>query len=143
MTEAVLEGVEAILERLGRGFATRNADLLADLYTDDADWVNAFGTRRRGSAEIVAYLRELFADARFAAGSPAARPEAEIRQVAPRVAIAWTFLEIDGQRRADGTPLPRRRNHSLKILVQQPDGRWRIASEMYMDAREEISHSSA
>lgn len=142
MTEAVIDGVEAALGRREQAFEDLNADLLEDLYTEDADWMNAYGTRRRGSAEIVAYLRELFADPRFAAGSPAGPPQVEIRQVAPRVAIASTYLEIEGQERIDGTRLPRRRNHSMKILLQQPDGRWRIVSEMYMDAREEVTHAS-
>jgi hypothetical protein len=35
-----------------------------------------------------------------------------------------------------------RGNHSLKVLARQPDGRWLIVSEMYMDARDEVTHAT-
>lgn len=140
MSESAIEGVGATLKRLGHAFATRDAGLLEAVYTHDATWMNAFGTRKRGRTEIVAYLRELFADPHFSAGTPAGPPTAEIRLLSEGIAVAWTHLEIEGQQRADGGVLPRRRNHSLKVLAQQPDGRWQIASEMYMDARDEITH---
>jgi len=141
MTESAIEGVGATLTRLGRAFAARDVGQLKGVYTPDAEWMNAFGTRKRGGAEIVAYLRELFADPHFSAGTPVGPPTAEIRLIAEGVAVAWTSLEIEGQQRADGGVLPRRRNHSLKVLSMQPDGRWQIASEMYMDARDEVTHA--
>jgi hypothetical protein len=36
------------LGALFTGFAQRNADLLTDVYTADADWVNAFGSVKNG-----------------------------------------------------------------------------------------------
>jgi len=36
--------------------------MLTGVYSDDADWVNAFGSVKRGNLEIVNYLRGLFAD---------------------------------------------------------------------------------
>ena len=44
------------------------------MYSDDADWVNAFGTVKRGSKEIVDYLRGLFADDNFNRGEPDGPP---------------------------------------------------------------------
>ena len=88
------------------------------------------------SSRLIAYLTHLFADERFAAGKPVAPPQASIRFLGPDVAVAHTYIEREGQGSLDGGTLPVRRNHSLKALVRC-DGRWLIASEMYMDARDE------
>ena len=49
-------------------FRDRDAEALRAVYSDDADWVNAFGTVKRGRGEIVEYLRGLFADDNFQPG---------------------------------------------------------------------------
>ena len=38
-------------------------------YSDDADWVNAFGTVKRGRDDIVEYLRGLLRDQNFNRGA--------------------------------------------------------------------------
>jgi uncharacterized protein (TIGR02246 family) len=130
-----------VLMALGGAFRELDADAAAPLYTDDADWVNAFGTRVDGRNEIVAYLRTLFADERFAAGKPVGPPQASIRFIADDVAVARTYIEREGQRTVEGETLPVRRNHSMKVLVKR-DGRWLIASDIYMDARDEQTLAS-
>ena len=57
------EAIGTTLGALLTGFSQRNPDLLVDVYADDADWMNAFGTAKTGSSQIVEYLRGLFADA--------------------------------------------------------------------------------
>lgn len=126
---APLEGIESPLRSLAEAFAAGDATLLEGV-----------GSVWRGAAEILAYLRELFADARFRAGEALAPPQVEVRTVAPRVAVARTHVEIVGRRTVDGGILPKRRNHSLKALVKGDDDRWRIASEMPIDARDETTH---
>lgn len=68
------QAMSKALALLMRGFTERNADLLADVYSEDADWINAFGSRKRGAAEIVAYLRGLFTDGNFNEGELIAPP---------------------------------------------------------------------
>jgi hypothetical protein len=68
-----------------------------------------------------------------------APPQASIRFVADNVAVAKTYIEREGQQTVDGSELPVRRNHSLKVLVNR-DRRWQIVSELYMDARDETTH---
>jgi uncharacterized protein (TIGR02246 family) len=121
--------VGALLTTLGRSFRELDAAAAAPLYTEDADWVNAFGTSRHGREEIVAYLTRVFADERFAAGKPVAPPQAAIRFLGPDVGVARTYIERAGQGTVQGGTLPVRRNHSLKVLVRR-DGGWLIASEM-------------
>src|ERR1700733_1552467 len=51
-------------------FRNRDAEALDAVYSDDADWVNAFGAVKRGREEIVGYLTGLFADDNFNRGQP-------------------------------------------------------------------------
>src|SRR3954462_198106 len=72
MPEQDQEAIGTTLGALLTGFSQRNSDLLVDVYADDADWMNAFGTAKTGSSQIIEYLRGLFADANFDAGHPVA-----------------------------------------------------------------------
>lgn len=129
-----------MLMTLANAFAQTTIEGVADLYAEDAEWTNAFGTSRHGRDAIIAYLEVLFADPNFNAGRLLGRPTATIRFVGSGVAIAKTYAEREGQRAVDGQELPVRRNFSIKVLEQQSDG-WRIVSDLYMDARDESSLS--
>jgi len=78
---------------LANAFRTLDASGLGGLYSEDADWTNAFGTTKRGAAEIVAYLTQLFADPHFAAGKPLGPPQASMRFVADDVAVVKTYID--------------------------------------------------
>jgi uncharacterized protein (TIGR02246 family) len=134
----------AIADTVGRlfnGFTRRDADALTQVYAADADWVNAFGSVKRGSAEIVSYLRGLFADANFNGGRLAALPQNRLRRLSSDVVTVSTHLRIEGQGLVGGGSIPVRDNHSLRVLQKQADGRWLIVSEMYMDANTEQSYA--
>jgi uncharacterized protein (TIGR02246 family) len=135
--------IEHTLLTLQIAFRSLNADALLDVYAADADWTNAFGTTLCGRDFIVAYLKGLFADAHFGAGQLIGPPEVSIRPVTPDVVVAKTYARIAGQQTADGKELPIRRNHSLKVFARQPDGRWLIVSDMYMDAHDEATYVSS
>ena len=128
--------VYEVLLKIGAAFRGLDATGVEDLYVQDADWTNAFGTTLKGSREIAEYLRTLFADAHFAAGAPVKPPEASVRFLGDDVAVAKTYLERAGQQTSTGGSLPVRRNHSLKVL-RKDDGTWRIVSDLYMDARDD------
>jgi uncharacterized protein (TIGR02246 family) len=63
------EAIARTLTSLLAGFSERNVDKLANVYGDDADGVNAFGSVNHGRQQIITYLRGLFADANFNAGT--------------------------------------------------------------------------
>jgi uncharacterized protein (TIGR02246 family) len=134
-TEADQAAIDEVMFTLASGFRELDASEFEAVYVEDADWTNAFGTVLHGRANIVSYLRNLFADPHFAAGKPVGPPQASIRFASPDVALVKTYIEREGQQTADGDQLPVRRNHSLKVLVKR-DGRWLILAEMYMDARD-------
>jgi uncharacterized protein (TIGR02246 family) len=137
------DAVFTTLFNLLSGFRERDADQLNDVYSDDADWVNAFGTTQHGGRDIVAYLRGLFADDNFNAGELAAPPASRIRRLTDDVVIVSTHLQVAGQLLVDGSAIELRDNHSLRILARQPNGSWRVESEMYMDARTDETYAHA
>ena len=136
------EAIGATLSALLGGFSKRDAALLEAVYSEDADWVNAFGTVRVGRAAIVAHLRGLFADANFEAGTPVAPPESRLRRLAETAVAVSTHLRIAGQGLVGGGTIDMRDNHSLHILQRQPDGRWLVVSEIFMDARQDQTYAA-
>jgi uncharacterized protein (TIGR02246 family) len=122
------------------GFRERDAEALRAVYSDDADWVNAFGTVKRGRDEIVAYLRGLFADDNFNRGEPGGPPEASFRVLTPEVVLVSAHLRIKGQGLVGGGTLDRD-NFSLRALQRQADGSWLIVSEMFQDANTETTYT--
>jgi uncharacterized protein (TIGR02246 family) len=124
---------------LARGFATHSADGLQEIYAEDADWINAFGTVKKGAQEIAAYLKILFANANFAAGTMPEPPTISLRKVTDEVVVVTINQHIRGQLLTSGEAIQLRDNHSLHILHKETDGRWLIVSEMFMDARQDAT----
>ena len=135
------EAITRTLTSLLAGFRERDADKLTDVYSDDADWVNAFGSVKQGRQEILTYLRGLFADANFNAGALKAPPQSSIRVLTDEVVIVSTHLVIEGQKLLDGSVIDERDNRSLHVLQRQSDGTWPVVSEIYMDANRDQSYA--
>lgn len=134
--------IAATLDKLLRGFATRDADLLVGVYSTNADWVNAFGSVKKGRDEIVDYLRGLFADGNFNAGELAAAPQSHLMKIADDVVTVSSTLRITGQLLLSGEAIPMRNNHSLRVLARQTIGSWLVVSEMYADSRTDRSYAN-
>ena len=141
LAEPDQQAIARTLTSLLAGFSERNAGKLADAYSDDADWVNAFGSVKHGREEIITYLRGLFADANFNAGTLKAPLESSIRVLTNEVVLVSTHLLIEGQKLLDGGVIDERDNHSLHVLQRQSDGTWPVVSEMYMDANRDQSYA--
>jgi uncharacterized protein (TIGR02246 family) len=122
------------------GFRDGDAPALRAVYSDDADWVNAFGTVKRGREEIVDYLQGLFVDDNFDRGEPEGPPETSFRVLTPDVVLVSAHLRIKGQGLVGGGTLDRD-NFSLRVLQRQADGSWLIVSEMFQDANTETSYA--
>jgi uncharacterized protein (TIGR02246 family) len=140
LPQADQDAIGATLLSLMAGFRERDAEKLVGVYTADADWVNAFGTVKKGGAEIVAYLRGLFSDDNFNAGVLKAPPETSLRVLSPDVVLVSAHLQVEGQRLVGGGEIEVRDNHSLRVLQRQDDGSWLIVSEMYNDANREQTY---
>jgi uncharacterized protein (TIGR02246 family) len=121
-------------------FRNRDAQALHAVYAADADWVNAFGTVKRGRDEIVDYLTGLFADDNFNRGESEGPPETSFRVLTPEVVLVSAHLRIKGQGLVGGGTLDRD-NFSLRALQRQTDGSWLIVSEMFQDANTETTYA--
>jgi uncharacterized protein (TIGR02246 family) len=141
LPQADQDAIGATLISLVTGFRERDAERLVGIYSSDADWVNAFGTVKKGEAEIVHYLRGLFSDANFNAGGLKAPPETSFRVVSPDVVLVSAHLQVEGQQLVGGGEIEVRDNFSLRVLQRQSDGKWLIVSEMYNDANREETYA--
>ncbi|QGH69006.1 DUF4440 domain-containing protein [Pseudactinotalea sp. HY158] len=134
------EAIGSTLMTVLTAFSTGTAAGISAHYTADADWTNAFGTRLSGGAAVEDYLVGLFANERFAAGELAGPPEVSIQALADGVAVAHIVTVIEGQQVHDGSQLGTRTTNSLHILLRQESGDWKIATQIFADARTETTH---
>jgi uncharacterized protein (TIGR02246 family) len=134
------EAIGKTLLTLLKAFDDRDADALLAVYSDDADWVNAFGTVKRGRCDIVDYLRGLFADDNFNRGELAGPPETSFKVLTPDVVLVSAHLQVKGQGLVGGGTLDRD-NFSLRALQRHDDGSWLIVSEMFQDANTETTYA--
>jgi uncharacterized protein (TIGR02246 family) len=140
LPQADQEAIVTNLLALSSGFQARDVNHLTGIYSADADWVNAFGTIKKGRGQILSYLQGLFADDNFNAGNLEAPPEVAIRVLTPEVVLVSAHLRVAGQKLVGGGAIPERDNRSLRVLHRQPDGTWPIVSEMYNDANREATY---
>ncbi len=140
LPQADQDAIGVTLIALMTGFRERDAEKLVGIYSSNADWVNAFGTVKKGGEEIVTYLRGLFSDANFNAGQLKAPPETAIRVLSPDVVVVSAHLQVEGQKLVGGGEIEVRDNFSLRVLQRQTDGTWLIVSEMYNDANREETY---
>jgi uncharacterized protein (TIGR02246 family) len=139
LPEADQEAIGKTLLTLLKAFEERDAEPLATVYSPDADWVNAFGTVKRGDSEIVDYLRGLFKDANFNRGELAGPPQTSFKVLTPDVVIVSAHLLVKGQGLVGGGTMDRD-NYSIRVLQRQPDGSWLIVSEMFQDANTQTTY---
>ena len=130
------QAVGEVMMKIAGAFRGLDATGVEELYSEDADWTNAFGTSKKGAAEIAEYLTRLFADEHFGAGKPVGPPQASMRFVNGDVCVVKTYIEREGQETSSGQKQAVRRNHSLKVIRREADG-WKIVSDIYMDARDD------
>jgi uncharacterized protein (TIGR02246 family) len=102
-------------------FRSRDAEALHAVYSDDADWVNAFGTIKRGREAIVGYLTGLFADDNFNRGQPEGPPEASFRVLTPEVVLVSAHLRIKGQGWSAAARLTGTTSHFARCSVRPMD----------------------
>jgi len=126
--------IEKIIENWNRGWQTKNANLAAQDYSNDADWTNAFGMKRKGQAEIEKLLTEVFS-LQFVMAGESKPVEQSIKFVRPDVAFAVTRVERVGQRTPTGEVLAPRQTSHLRLFLKS-GASWKIVSHLISDARD-------
>ncbi len=108
-----------------------DASSLRDDYAEDADFLNAFGTRLKGRAEILSFanrvVRRPNVQDRHTVWS-----EPVIRFVRPDVAICSRDYTTSGQRTLEGQPIGVRKTHAVWVL-RRDEGKWHVISQFISD----------
>lgn len=126
--------IEQVVENWNKAWQTKDAQLAAQDYSDDADWTNAFGMKRKGRAEIEKILTQVFSIPSVMAGQ-SKTIEQSVRFIKPDVALVWTRVERAGQRAPSGAELGTRQTSHLRVLMKS-ERRWKIVSHLISDARD-------
>ena len=127
------EAIMQAIERWENAWKTKDAELAARDYTEDADWTNAFGMRRLGRESIEALLAEIFKMPTVMAGSTQYEYH-DLKSLGPRIALLRSRAIRTGQQLDDGTTeQPRRINH-LRVFAKRGNNWW-IVSHLISDER--------
>src|SRR5579884_545393 len=123
--------VKAVVDHWRQAWEHFDASVLRGDYAGDADWLNAFGVRKKGGPEIVAFVSQVVQrpnlhDRRTTWG------EVHVRFVRPDVAVAYRDYQTAGHKLPDGRELPERRTHANWVLTK--DGAtWHITLHIISD----------
>ena len=132
------KAIQAMLAVSGKGWMTKDAKLASSVYTEDAQWMNAFGIRKNGRAEIEGQLTWLFAHPGEKNSKSSSFRDFSIKFLRPDVAVVHFYLELTGQMSDSGKEMPKRKIHTTRIAVKE-NGKWLIANEVIMDERESLA----
>jgi ketosteroid isomerase-like protein len=138
--------IAELMRRFGAEWGSADVEGAVATYTEDAEWTNAFADVYRGHDALRQQFTQLFE--RFESGSmqgagpgdkEASRPELKrgrvsLRYLGDDAAVVHTYTESDWGVNREGEGL--RRVHVTFVLEKQQDGRWLIAHQMIMDARQ-------
>ncbi|MEE4211457.1 MAG: SgcJ/EcaC family oxidoreductase [Parvularcula sp.] len=126
--------VRRVLGILGQGWGAGDAEMVSSVYSDNAEWMNAFGQIRRGSAAIEEYLADLWdgeADD-VAEGEQRDEQPISLRYLGDDVAI---YHGVTKSRRAGALEgAGDRRVHSTFVL-EKVEGEWMVVHHHISDAR--------
>jgi len=125
--------VEQAIENWNKAWQSKDFKLAAQDYSDDADWTNAFGMKKKGRAEIEKVLAEVFA-LPFVMAGQSKTVEQTVNFIKPDVALVVTRVERAGQQVSSGAELGTRQTSHLRVFVKSK-GKWKIISHLISDAR--------
>jgi len=126
--------IEKAIENWNKAWQTKNFKLAAQDYSDDADWTNAFGMKRKGRVEVEKVLAEVFA-LPFVMSGQSKTVEQTVKFIKPDVALVITRVERVGQKVPSGTELGARQTSHLRVFVKSKE-KWKIISHLISDARD-------
>jgi len=129
--------IESMIDDWNTSWNTKDYQLAAKWYSDDARFTNAFGHVRNGRTEVEALLKEVFSLAFVMAGKSEVVSQTQQRLSAD-VILVNTIVERKGQTMPDGTTIDKRQTHHLRVFNRQKGG-WKIVSHLISDSRDRQS----
>src|SRR5260370_32805572 len=117
------QAIGAVVREYGAAWNRHDMAALAELFTDDAHWVNIVGMHWPGKPAVVtgheAFHRTFFQTTDIELAN------IEIRAIAPGVAAAVVLLKVGPFTPPDGAPPPAR-DDCLSLILTKREGCWRI-----------------
>ena len=123
--------VRAIVSHWQQSWDSFDTSVLKGDYAADADWLNAFGVRMKGSAKILEFVTTVVKRP-TSQGRHTTWGDISVRFLRPDVALATRDYSTVGHKTLDGREMPTRSTHSTWVLTKD-NGRWRIASQVICD----------
>lgn len=119
------DAVKANISAFAEAWNIYNANQLAGLFTEDADFVMVLGIWWKGRREIENNHEELFST--LMSESHLTFTDAKIKFLKPDVVVAHSTWELIGQQSPEGEKLPPRQG-VLSCVVTEQNGKWQIAA---------------
>lgn len=120
------KAIRDIEARWQDGWNRHDISALADLFTDDADFVTVIGKWCKGKREFHDYHvllhKMMFKDSVWKT------TDTQVRFLNPELAIMHVNWTITGDRNADGTPRPNSRDGIFTQVIVKQGGQWRITA---------------
>ncbi len=117
--------INHVLTRFGEAWNRHDMSAFARLFAADGDFVDVFGNRFKGTAEIESALSArhagVFNDSRFD------KKESTIRFLTPDIALVHAVWELTGARSPEGVPQPSTLGMMTYVMIKESAG-WAIAA---------------
>lgn len=121
-----LDDPEQIPRVFAKAWNRRDAETLASLFDEDADFVNVVGLWWRDRESIQKAhdygLRVIFKDSAMRVG------RVEVKRLSDDVAIVHARMSVTGQTPVAEEPAPQMRMTVMSFVAHKDDGRWSCAS---------------
>lgn len=115
------------------GWESCDSELATEGFADDADWMNAFGIKKKGKTQIKQFL-----DWAFSLPNAKERKNSgeisSIRFIRSDVALVYEDFHVEKQRYLTGEEMVDRHGHMIRVMVKE-NGQWQIASMLIMDEK--------
>lgn len=123
--------VKNVVDHWRQAWERFDGSILQADYAGDADWLNAFGVRKKGGTEIVTFVSQVV-KRQGVQGRKTTWDAIHVRFVRPDVALAYRDYRTLGHKLPDGRELPERSTHANWVLTKE-GGEWRITSHVISD----------
>jgi uncharacterized protein (TIGR02246 family) len=131
------QGVTAVVETVERGWESLDANMIANNFSEAADWTNALGFHVSGRVQLREFLQRLFANPDFRAGKNTSFAIDGVRFLGADVAVVRTSARRIGQISPGSKQPVDRVVHKLQVLARR-DSRWVVESELVSDERHDL-----
>lgn len=118
------QAIKAVVKDYEACWNRHDMDALSEHFADDAHWINIVGMYWPGKAAVVGAHKGLHST--FFRTTQQQLIDVSVRLIAPSVAIAVAYLQMEAFSPPDGSHRPAAGNRLSFVLVQR-DGAWRIA----------------